>query len=147
MRQAVLACLIVFVLAACSHPKPPAGRWEGTYETQDTMIVARLEIGSDGQVRVSAPDLLDIGAVADEDRTGMRQKLASDLAAGWDNVDPRPMDFDGKTFRKPGGYAPQMVWDKATNQITLELYIGAKPALPVTLRPVAMFHDNPWPSG
>ena len=48
---------------------------------------------------------------------------------------------------KPGGYAPQMEWDKASNQMTLELYIGANPALPVTLRPVDMFHDNPWPSG
>jgi hypothetical protein len=62
-------------------------------------------------------------------------------------VAPRPFDFDGTTFRKPGGIAPQMVWDKASNQMTLELYIGADPALPVPLRPVDAFHDSPWPAG
>jgi hypothetical protein len=40
-----------------------------------------------------------------------------------------------------------MVWDKATNHMILELYIGARSALPVQLRPVDDFHDNPWPSG
>ena len=62
-------------------------------------------------------------------------------------MQPRPLDFDGTTFRKPGGIAPQMVWDKATNQMTLEIFIGANPALPVPLRPVDAFHDDPWPSG
>ena len=61
----------------------------------------------------------------------LRQQLAADLASGWDGVAPRPFDFDGDTFRKPGGIAPQMVWDKKTNQMTLEIYIGANPALPV----------------
>ena len=60
---------------------------------------------------------------------------------------PRPLDFDGKTFRKPGQIAPQMVWDQKTNQMELELYIGANPALPVPLRPVPDFHDDPWASG
>jgi hypothetical protein len=40
-----------------------------------------------------------------------------------------------------------MVWDKDTNHMTLQLYIGANPALPVPLRPVAEFHDSPWASG
>jgi hypothetical protein len=40
-----------------------------------------------------------------------------------------------------------MVWDKDSNQLTLELYIGARPALPVALRPVNDFHDNPFASG
>jgi hypothetical protein len=76
-----------------------------------------------------------------------RERLAADLATAWDSVGARPLDFDGKTFRKPAGIAPQMVWDKSTNEMTLELYIGANPALPVPLRPVDSFHDNPWPSG
>jgi hypothetical protein len=62
-------------------------------------------------------------------------------------VKPRSFDFDGKTFRKPGGIAPQMEWDKATNQMTVMLYIGTNPAFPVTLRPVDGFHDNPFGSG
>ncbi len=95
MRKTALALLSVLALASCSHPAPPAGRWEGTYESSDTMIAARLEIEPDGQVRVSAPDLLDIGP---DGRDAMHEKLASDLAAAWDSVAPRPMDFDGETF-------------------------------------------------
>jgi len=74
-------------------------------------------------------------------------RLASDLANGWSEVTPRSFEFDGKTFRKPGGYAPQMEWDKSSNQMILELYIGARPAMPVPLRPVDDFHDNPFASG
>jgi hypothetical protein len=40
-----------------------------------------------------------------------------------------------------------MEWDKATNQMTVMLYIGTNPAFPVTLRPVDGFHDNPFGSG
>jgi len=66
---------------------------------------------------------------------------------GWSEVAPRTFDFDGKAFRKPGGIAPQMAWDKASNAITLELFIGAKPALPIPLRPTDDFHYNPFASG
>jgi hypothetical protein len=76
-----------------------------------------------------------------------RSRLAAELVHAWDSIEPRPLDFDGKTFRKPGGVAPQMVWDKATNQMTLQLYFGANPALPVVLRPVDGFHDNPFAAG
>ena len=103
MRKTALAVLTTLALFSCSHPAPPAGRWEGAYESHDMMIAARLEIETDGQVRVSAPDLLDIGPASDDDRLGMRQKLAADLDSGWGEVTPRPMDFDGETFRKPGG--------------------------------------------
>jgi hypothetical protein len=40
-----------------------------------------------------------------------------------------------------------MVWDEKTNQMTLEIFIGAQPALPVVLRPVADFHDDPFGIG
>jgi hypothetical protein len=76
----------------------------------------------------------------------IREELAADLATAWDTITPRPFDFDGKTFRKPGEFAPQMEWDKSSNQMTLELYIGANAALPIPLRPVDGFHDNPWPA-
>ena len=77
----------------------------------------------------------------------LRDRMAADLVNGWSEIKPRMFDFDGKTFRKPGGIAPQMVWDKKTNQMVLQLYIGANPALPVPLRPVSEFHDSPWASG
>ncbi len=146
MRRS-LVLLLFAALAACSKPSPPQGRWEGGYAGNGTLVAARVEIGPDGQVRVSAPDITNLQNAKPEQVRQQRETLAADLAGGWDSVAPRPLDFDGKTFRKPGGIAPQMTWDKASNQMTLELYIGANPALPVTLRPVDAFHDNPWPAG
>jgi hypothetical protein len=147
MRPVLVILAMAACLAACSKPTPPPGRWEGGYSVGGTMVAARVEVEADGQVRVSAPDITNLENAKPEILQQNRDKLAADLASDWDSVAPRPFDFDGTTFRKPGGIAPQMVWDKATNQMTLELYIGANPALPVPLRPVDGFHDNPWPSG
>jgi hypothetical protein len=133
-------------LAGCARPKPPVGKWEGGYVSGSVMVTARVEIGADGRIKVSAPDLTNAGGSEAQMRE-QRERLAADLAADWDGVTPRSFDFDGDTFRKPGGVAPQMKWDKATNQMVLELYIGADPALPVPLRPVGAFHDDPWGSG
>lgn len=146
MRKAA-AALAFLVLTACSKPQPPQGRWEGGYDGNGTLVVARVEIGADGLVKLSAPDITNLQDARADQLQQMRERLAADLAAGWGDVAPRPFDFDGDTFRKPGGIAPQMVWDKSSNQMTLELYIGANPALPVPLRPVDSFHDNPWGSG
>ena len=145
MRFAVLlACL--FAVTACSKPRPPIGKWEGGYEGGGDLVAARVEILPGGGVKISAPDITN--AMGSRDQIdAMRAQLAADLANGWTEVTPRSFDFDGKTFRKPGGVAPQMVWDKDSNQLTLELYIGARPALPVALRPVNDFHDNPFASG
>jgi hypothetical protein len=140
MRRFALAALLA--LAACSHPVPPQGRWEGTLDSADMLIAARLEIEADGQVRVSAPDLLDVGP--DQDRDAARRKLASDLAGDWDNVQPRAMEFDGETFRKPGGIAPQMVWKAKTKEMWLVMYIGTRPSLRMKLRAVDDFSDDPW---
>ena len=144
MRKLVLIGLLA--LTACSRPAPPAGKWEGGYEGGGTLVAARVEILPNGAVRVMAPDITNaIGRRSEIE--AWRARLAADLANGWSEVRPRGFDFDGTTFRKPGGVAPQMVWDRTTNQLTLELYIGANPALPVPLRPVADFHDSPWASG
>ena len=146
MRTRWIAGFAILALAACSKGAPPVGKWEGGYDGGGTIVAARVEVGKDGMVRVSAPDLTNIVAT-EEQHARMRERLGADLAGAWDGVAPRAFDWDGKTFRKPGGFAPQMVWDKSTNQMTLELYIGANPALPVILRPVDIFHDSPWPSG
>jgi len=146
MRQ-ILVLLLFVALAACSKPSPPQGRWEGGTSSNGTLVAARVEIGPDGRVKLSAPDITNLQNAKPERLQQQREALAADLAGGWDSVAPRAFDFDGKTFRKPGGIAPQMVWDKDSNQMILELYIGANPALPVPLRPVDAFHDNPWPSG
>jgi hypothetical protein len=145
MRIAVLlVCLLT--IAACSKPQPPVGKWEGGYEGGGDLVAARVEILPGGGVKISAPDVTN--AMGSRDQVdAMRAQLAADLANGWSEVTPRSFDFDGKTFRKPGGVAPQIIWDKDTNQLTLELYIGARPAMPVPLRPVNDFHDNPFASG
>jgi hypothetical protein len=145
--RCIALLLALAALTGCSKPAPPQGRWEGGYAANGTIVAARVEVEADGQVRVSAPDITNMATARPEQFQQERDRLAADLASGWDGVQPRPLDFDGTTFRKPGGIAPQMVWDKATNQMTLELYIGANPALPVPLRPVDGFHDDPWVAG
>ena len=144
----IAACLIAILLAvsACSKPKPPVGKWEGGYERGGDLVVARVEILPSGQVKVMAPDITNLmGPRAQIEE--YRARLSADLVNGWSGVEPRSFDFDGKTFRKPGGIAPQIVWDKTSNHLTLQLYIGARPAMPVPLRPVDDFHDNPFASG
>jgi hypothetical protein len=139
-----LLCLgLVLALAACSHPKPPAGRWEGAYESDDTMVVARLEIASSGTILVSAPNAQDLSSLSADDKAATRQKLAQSLVADWDSVQPRTLDFDGTTFRKPGGTAPQMEWDAANKHMTLIVYFGTS-SVRIPLHAVSQFSDNPW---
>lgn len=146
MNKALLFVIVTAALAGCGKPQPPVGKWEGGYESGGDLVAARVEILPGGGVKISAPDVTN--AIGNREQVdAMRAQLAADLVNGWSNVTPRSFDFDGKTFRKPGGIAPQMVWDKDSNQLTLELYIGARPAMPVPLRPVADFHDNPFASG
>jgi hypothetical protein len=141
----LLACLSLG-LTACSKPTPPVGKWEGGYESGGDLVVARVEILPSGQIKVMAPDITN--AVGPRDQINeLRARLSADLVNGWSEVTPRSFDFDGKTFRKPGGIAPQMIWDKTSNHMTLELYIGSRPAMAVPLRPVNDFHDNPFGSG
>jgi hypothetical protein len=146
MTKPLLFAVLALALAACSKPAPPVGKWEGGYESGGTIVAARVEILPSGQVKVSAPDVTYVtgSRVQIEE---LRARLSADLVNGWSEVKPRTFDFDGKTFRKPGGIAPQMVWDKDSNALTLELFIGAKPALPIPLRPVSDFHDNPFATG
>jgi hypothetical protein len=146
MTKRLLFAIAAMALASCGKPQPPVGKWEGGYEAGGDLVAARVEILATGGIKISAPDVTN--AVGSRDQIdAMRAQLAADLANGWSGVDPRSFDFDGKTFRKPGGVAPQMIWDKDTNQLILELYIGARPAMPVPLRPVNDFHDNPFGSG
>ena len=146
MRKLAFVLVTALALLSCSHPTPPVGRWEGTYESDDVMVAVRLEIGSDGQVRVSAPDLQDIGAASAEDRVQMRDKLATDLATGWESVAPRAMDFDGSVFRKPGGIAPQMIWRAKNRQMSVVVYLGTRPGANIAMREVSDFSDSPWRS-
>ena len=146
MTKILLFAIAAMALASCGKPQPPVGKWEGGYEAGGDLVAARVEILATGGIKISAPDVTN--AMGSRDQIdAMRAQLAADLANSWSGVDPRSFDFDGKTFRKPGGVAPQMIWDKDTNQLILELYIGARAAMPVPLRPVNDFHDNPFASG
>lgn len=145
MHRSLAVLVLAIALAGCwRHASPPAGRWEGTYETSDVMVVARMEVEPNGDVRVSAPDLSDVGGASEDERKGMRASLAAGLAEGWDKVAPRPFDFDGRIFRKPDGIAPQMKWDPDTRTMTLVVYLGTHPAIDIGLRAVDDFSDDPW---
>lgn len=144
MRLAVGAFLAIVLLAGCSLHAPPKGRWEGTYDTAEAMVAARVEIDAKGLVRASAPNAEDVGDNED-DRAAMRRTLAAGMARAWDDVEPRAMDFDGRVFRKPKGIAPQMIWEKARKQMYIVVYLGKKPAIKFLLRPVDDFSDDPWP--
>jgi hypothetical protein len=134
----------VFVIAACSHAAPPTGRWEGVYDVNGTVVAARVEITANGDIYVSAPDAMDVDGASADDRAAIRQRLADGLNQSWGSVVPRRMDFDGKTFRKPGGIAPQMEWDSASNTMTLVLYLGTAPEIRIPLHPVKDFSPDPF---
>ncbi len=138
-----IAGLCLATAVACSKPKPPLGRWEGTFQSADTMIVARLEIDPDGAIYVSAPDALDISVNADRD--SIRQRLTAGLAEAWGDVQPRVLDFDGRIFRKPGGVAPQLEWDPDSKEMTMIVYPGTQPSIRIKMRAVRDFSANPWP--
>jgi hypothetical protein len=146
MRIFAALLLTVLCLAGCSrHAQPPVGRWEGTFESNDTMIAARLEIDAKGDIFVSAPDAENFGDAPDA-RAAIRKNLAQGLAAGWSDVQPRVFDFDGKVFRKPGGVAPQLEWDPDSKGMTLVVYLGMRDGIRVPLHPVKEFSDDAWPS-
>jgi hypothetical protein len=140
-RFAILAGLLA--LSACSSPKPPIGRWEGAYEDQGVIIVARLQIDSEGQVRVSAPNAItDKAPISDAERDSLRAKLQAGLAAAWPNVPPLPLEFDGHVFHKAGGVAPQLVWDAASKRMILVFYSGNRSSIHVPLEGVREFTAN-----
>jgi hypothetical protein len=56
------------------------------------------------------------------------------------------MDFDGKVFRKPGGIAPQAIWDAKTGSMQLVIYPGAQPSIRIAMRRVGDFSADPWRS-
>jgi hypothetical protein len=145
MRTWFTLLFTALVLASCSKTPEPTGRWEGTYEDGTTYIAARLEITPDGMVRISAPDVIDPTIDSEDGRAEMRQNMAARLAGAWGEVVPRKLDFDGTTFRKPGGIAPQIDWDAKNKAMMLYVYIGTQPAIKIPLRPVQEFSDNPWP--
>jgi len=146
IAAAIVSIISFAALTGCSHhAAPPAGRWEGTFESNDTMIAARLEIDAKGQIFVSAPDAENFGDSA-EARAAIRQSLAQTLANGWGDVQPRTFDFDGTVFRKPGGVAPQMEWSPDAKSMTLVVYLGMRDAIRIPLRTVKDFSDNPWPA-
>ena len=141
MTKPLLFVALALLLAACSKPAPPVGKWEGGYESGGA--------GRDIAQRPSQDQRAGNHLNHRQPRADRRTACAPIGRAGeWlERSVAAHLRLHGKTFRKPGGIAPQMVWDKASNAMTLELFIGAKPALPIPLRPTDDFHENPFASG
>lgn len=146
MRRIFILLLAGLVmLAACSHnDQPPTGRWIGHLDTPDAMVVAWLEIFPDGKVKVSAPDILGVGDVEDDQRRMLHARLAQKLQSNWPLVEKRAMDFDGQVFRKPGGIAPQMEWNPSTREMKLVFYFGLQKSIRIKMRSVSDFKADPW---
>jgi hypothetical protein len=137
---AICAALAV-ALAACSDHHPPVGRWEGLYQAPDVMIAARLEIAPSGAIRASAPNaFMDFATMDESQRAAMRDRLEFELARAWPSVGAIALDFDGATFRKPGGVAPQFEWDGA--RMAMIVYPGTHPSIRVPLVAVKKFGDS-----
>jgi hypothetical protein len=139
----IAVVLAAACLAACSDPAPPVGRWQGSYEGDGAIIVARLEIAPGGVIRVSAPNAFaDMRRLTSEERERIRAQLDLGLAAGWAELAPLAFEFDGKTFRKPGGVAPQMEWNDARKEMTLVVYPGLMDTIRVKLDAVESFGQS-----
>ena len=140
--KAAVAALLT-VLAACSNPSPPAGRWEGVYEDPGLIVAVRLEITSGGDVRVSAPNAITKEEdITPADRAVIRARLLDGLARSWPSVGTLPLEFDGKAFHKPGGVAPQLEWDAKAGRMTMIYYSGRSASVRVPLSAVDAFKDN-----
>ena len=144
MRRLAILLFMGLALFACSKPSPPTGRWMAHFESPGTMIDARLEILPNGTVRASAPDLVDVQVDSDEDRVAMHAQLAAQLAEDWSQAMPRPMEFDGHIFRKPGGFAPQMEWNKNAKLMKLVFYFGTQHSIRIPMQAVDDFSNDPW---
>lgn len=145
MNRFAILLLAALTLAGCSkHHEPPTGRWIGHYESPTVMVVAWLEITPGGDVRVCAPDLLDIGEPTDEQKNVMRSRLANDLSDAWGQTKVRRYDFDGRVFRKQGGFAPQMEWDPLAQNMKLVFYFGMQRSIHIQMERVKDFNEEPW---
>ncbi len=138
----IAAGLCLATAFGCTRAQAPSGRWQGAYESRDTMVVARLEIDSKGNIYLSAPDVTDIGNVSPEDRAAIRDKLADGLSQAWGETQPQQFDFDGRLFRKPGGVAPWLEWNPDEKTMTVLIYLGMRPAIRIPLRTVSNFGNS-----
>jgi len=90
MIKALLFVVLAAALTGCSKPQPPVGKWEGGYESGGDLVVARVEILPNGQVRVMAPDITN--AVGPRERIEqLRARLSADLANGWSDGNDQGM--------------------------------------------------------
>jgi hypothetical protein len=145
MRRFAILLIAGLVLVGCSKShQPPSGRWIGHLDSPAVMVDAWLEISPAGDVRVSAPDILDPGEPSDEQRQAAHKRLANQVYDDWGGVVPRHYEFDGETFRKPGGVAPQMEWDSGSQQMKLVFYFGMQRSIRIAMSPVKNFNDDPW---
>lgn len=145
MRRFAILLLAGLLLGACTkHYDPPTGRWIGHYESPQVVVVAWMEILPTGEVRVSAPDYLDVGEPTSDQRDSMHKRLASDLSDSWAEVKTRRYDFDGRVFRKEGGVAPQMEWDPDKKEMKVVFYFGMQHSIRIPMTPVKNFGEEPW---
>ena len=139
----LLSCGL-FISGCSESHKPPSGRWIGHLDSPAVMVDAWLEITPNGDVKVSAPDILDPGEPTDEQREAAHKRLANQVYDDWGSVHARHYEFDGHTFRKPGGVAPQMEWDPSSQKMKLVFYFAMQRSIRIAMSEVKDFNQDTW---
>ena len=132
-RGIFLVFAAVLCLSACSREdNTPKGRWEGFSESQNWLIVARLELQKGGEMRASA-----LSAFVAEADLPRRHELETELRAGmkdqWSAVTKTDISFTGNTITRKDGYAPLFIFEPGSGAMIFHFYAGGKLTEKVTL--------------
>ncbi|HAH10569.1 MAG TPA: hypothetical protein DCL54_11930 [Alphaproteobacteria bacterium] len=130
--------MAVLLLAACSEPQAPPGRWEGFSVSPDWVIAVRLEMAKGNVMRASALS----AALTGEDlprKVALENEVRTAMRAQWLAVPKGQIEFKGNTVTRTNGFAPVFVYEPASRAMVFHFYAGGKLTEKVTLRPVDSF--------
>lgn len=138
MHRVLGGLAIALTLSACGPSAAPPGRWEGFGESAAWLIMVRLEVHSDNEIKASALSANVDGASLPA-RMTLEQELKDAMVRQWPEAPKAQVSFKGNAIVRKDGYAPVFVFDPAQKTMTFHFYAGGKLSEKVTLRPVETF--------